>query len=129
MKAIVRTPTFRRALSWVLAGVSGLFLVLAILGRPLPLPHIFGTYDYFLPLILWSILLHYYPSTPKRKRLDRFSGWYLAVFIVLIVIIGVVYIRYSIPEWIDIQSVLSLFFIPSFLSQFYSGCILPWEET
>ena len=29
----------------------------------------------------------------------------------------------------DQGAVLSLFFIPSFLSQFYSGCILPWEET
>lgn len=128
-KSMIRTPAFRRALSWVLAAVSGVFLVLAILGRPLPLPRIFGNYNYVLPLILWNILLTYFPSTPRRKRLDRISTWCLIVSIVLMVIIGVVYIRYSTPQWINMESVLSLFFIPLFLSQFYRGCILPWDDT
>lgn len=127
-KSMIRTPAFRRALSWVLAGVSGVCLVLAILGRPVPLPHIFVAYDYVLPLILWNILLIYFPSTPRRQRAEKLSRLCGGVTLAAIIITAAIYIPFSTPQWINMESVLPLFFIPLFLFQFYIGCILPWDE-
>ena len=127
--AMLRSSVFCRTLSWVLAAAGGVSLVLAILGRPVLCPFLPEDIVVFLPLFLWNILLLRFPATPRRQKFDHASRWCLAVSVVLMVVTGVVYIRYSSPQWVRMESVLYLFFIPIFLSQFYSGCILPWEDT
>lgn len=123
-----RSPVVCRTLSWVLAAVGAVFLALAILGRSVLCPFLPEDIIVILPLFLWHILLLNFPSTPRRQQVNRISGWCLAVAIVLIVAISVVYILYSSPQWVRLESVLYLVFIPVYLFQFYSGCILPWED-
>lgn len=122
---MLSSPLFCRVLSWVLAAASGACLVLAVLGRPASWPF----WDHFLPLVFWHFLLLYFPSTPKRQRAEKFFHRYCSVLFVAALIICPIYIAFSTPDWIGMNVLFGLLFIPMFLLQFYSGCLLPWENT